>query len=127
MEEKPFTTSSYREFLESGKIMANRCRSCGNVHLPPRPICPRCGGRSLEWMEIRGRGTLQGFTVIHVPPTRLKGRQPYATGIVKLEEGPSISGLILDVKRGEDIDIGVEAEAIIVREGDGLKLCFRLV
>lgn len=127
MEEKPFTTGSYREFLESGKIMANRCRSCGNVHLPPRPICPRCGGRSLEWMEIEGRGTLQAFTVVHAPPKRLRGREPYATGIVKLEGGPSISGLILDVKRGEDINIGVEVEAVIVREEDGVKLCFRLV
>lgn len=127
MEEKPFTTGSYNEYLEAGRIMGNRCRGCGEVHLPPRPICSRCGGRSLEWMEIRGRGTIQAYTVVYVPPARMKGREPYATGIVKLEEGPSISGRILDVKRGEEINIGAEVEAVIVREDDGVKLCFRIV
>jgi uncharacterized OB-fold protein len=125
--EKPFTTDSYREFLESGKIMASRCMGCGKLHLPPRPICSKCGGRSMEWVEIRGRGTLEAFTVIHVPPKRMKGRHPYATGIVRLEEGPRISGLILDIKRGEDVQIGAAVEAFIVREEDGAKLCFRLV
>jgi uncharacterized OB-fold protein len=125
--EKPFTTDSYREFLESGKIMASRCRGCGELHLPPRPICSKCGGRSMEWVEIGGRGTLEAFTVIHVPPKRMKGRHPYATGIVRLEEGPRISGLIPDIKRGEDVRIGAAVEAFIVREEGGAKICFRLV
>ncbi len=127
MEERPFTTGSYREFLEGGRIMGNRCRGCGRVHLPPRQICSGCGGRDLEWMEIQGRGKLQAFTVIHVPPTRMRGRHPYAVGIVKFEEGPSISGLILDIRRGEGLEVGAEVEPLIAREDDGLRLCFRLV
>lgn len=128
MSEREFSAKSFSDFLSEGKIMGSKCRGCGAVSLPPRPVCPECGDSHPEWTELEGRGTIQSYTVIHVPLTRMKERCPYASGIVKLDSGPSISGLILGVSEEEEkISVGSRLRAEFVREGERTKLCFRLV
>lgn len=124
---RELTVRAFNDFLAEGRIMGSRCRGCGAISLPPRPICHRCGGRDLEWTELEGRGTVQAYTVIHIPLTRMRGRHPYACGIVKLDEGPSISGLILRVSEGERITVGSRVEAEFIKEGERTALCFRPV
>jgi len=101
MSEREFSVKSFNDFLSEGMIMGSRCKGCGAVSLPPRPICPKCGDNDPEWIELEGRGTIQTYTVIHVPLTRMKDRCPYISGIVKLDAGPSISGLILGKVAGK--------------------------
>jgi len=123
--ERAFTSKSFSEFLGEGKIMGARCGGCGKLILPPRPICPGCGGKDLEWKEFKGRGAIRAFTVINVPLTRMKGACPYACGVVALDEGPSITGQILGVQDGGQVTVGARVEPELVREGDKTKLCFR--
>jgi len=127
MDGMEFTVKAFHDFLAEGRIMGSRCRGCGAVSLPPRPVCPECGGRGLEWTELEGRGTIQAYTVIHVPLTRMKDRCPYACGVVELDAGPRISGLILGVSEGEKIGVGSRVEAEFVKEGARTVLCFRPV
>lgn len=119
------TIKAFNDFLGEKKIMGSRCRGCGAVHLPPRPICPECGGREPTWVQLKGTGVVQAYTVITVPLTRLKESSPYAVGVVKLEEGPSISGTILGVKDGEEIAVGSKVKAEFVKEDERTVLCFR--
>jgi hypothetical protein len=119
------TIKAYHDFLNQGRIMGSRCRGCGALHLPPRPVCPECGSLDLEWAELRGEGSVQAYTVITVPLTRLKDRCPYAVGVVKLDDGPSISGSIIDVINGDEIAVGSRVKAELVKEGEGTALCFR--
>lgn len=119
------TIKAFNDFLREGKIMGSRCTGCGEVHLPPRPVCTKCGSRDLEWVELKGEGVLQAYTVISVPLTRLKDRSPYAVGVVKLDDGPSISGMVLDVTSGEKIAVGSRMKAEFAREGERTALCFR--
>ncbi len=56
----------------------------------------------------------------------MEGRCPYAVGVVRLDEGPSVSGLILDVKDGGELSVGSRVEAEYVKEGEKTALCFRL-
>ena len=125
MSEREFTISSFKQFLAEGRIMGSRCRGCGAVILPPRPICPECGDRDLEWIELKGTGTVQAYTVIHVPLTRMRDRCPYACGVVKLDSGPSITGLILDVPEGEKLKVGKKVKAEFIKEEEQTTLCFR--
>jgi len=125
MSDMEFTVKSFHDFLSEGRIMGSRCRGCNAVSLPPRPVCPECGGRDLEWTELEGRGTIQAYTVIHVPLTRMTGRCPYASGVVKLDAGPSISGLILGVSEGATVAVGSRVEAELVKEREKTSLCFR--
>jgi len=122
-----FTIKAYNDFLAENKIMGSKCKMCGAVHLPPRPVCSECGGRDLVWTELKGTGTIRAYTVITVPLTRLKDRCPYAVGVVKLEDGPSISGMILDVSDGDQISVGARVKGEFIKEGERTVLCFRPV
>jgi uncharacterized OB-fold protein len=57
----------------------------------------------------------------------MEGRCPYAVGVVRLDDGPSVSGLILDIKDGGELSVGSRVEAEYVKEGEKTALCFRLV
>ncbi len=122
-----FTIKAYSDFLNESKIMGSRCRSCGIVYLPPRPICPECGARNQEWTELGSKGTVQAYTVLAVPLTRFKDRCPYAVGVVKLDDGPSVSGMILGVSEGSEISVGARVKAEFVKDGESTALCFRPV
>lgn len=121
------TVKAFNDFLNEKKIMGVLCRGCGIIHLPPRPLCPECGGRDSEWVELRGEGSIQAYTVITVPLTRFKNSSPYAVGVVKLDDGPSISSMILGVKDGEEVSVGTRVKAEFIKEGEKTTLCFRPV
>ncbi len=122
-----FTIKAYNDFLAEETIMGSRCKGCGAVHLPPRPVCNESGGREMEWTELKGAGTIRAYTVITVPLTRLKDRCPYAVGVVKLDDRPSISGMVLDVSDGYQISVGTRVKGEFVKEEERTVLCFRPV
>ena len=122
-----YTSKNYSDFIADGKIRGSRCLKCGSVHLPPRPVCPECGGAEMEWADILGSGVVQSFTVVHIPLSTMVARAPYAVAVVKLDDGPSVSGLVLDVDDGEKISVGSRVEAEFVKEGEKTSLCFKLV
>jgi len=90
----PFTIESFYKFVGEGKLMAAKCDRCGQVMLPPRPVCTKCFNKDLEWIEVKPRGQLLTYTVIHVAPKQFETLAPYPVGIVKLEDGPQLLGII---------------------------------
>jgi uncharacterized OB-fold protein len=114
----PIIENFYR-FCAEGKLMAVKCKQCGSLICPPRNICPSCYGTESEWTELKGRGELMTYTVIHFPPGQFQALAPYAVGILKLDEGPKLPGMIKHV-RLEDLRIGmrllVDFEATLPRE-----------
>ena len=79
--------SEFARHLKEGRIMASRCTACGHRAFPPRADCEACMGRTFEWVEISGRGTLHTCTTIAAAPARFEDDAPYTIGIVDLEEG----------------------------------------
>jgi len=126
---KPFNDNSYGQFLNEGKIMGTKCKKCGALALPPRPICVACFGNEMEWFEFKGKGKLSAFTSIVVaPPAMAKegfGRNnPYVVGVVNLEEGVKAVARIVgvDARKPELIKIGTPLQAeFIVKEEGGVK------
>ncbi len=100
---RAFTADSFYTYLkEENWLMGIRCRSCGELAVEPRPMCPACHSNDVEWYQFSGKGSLSTFTCISVVPVYMSekgfGRDnPYCTGIVTLEEGPRISARILGV------------------------------
>ncbi len=124
MNEIPFTAASFDKFCNENKLMASRCKKCGALYLPPRPLCVKCYSSELEWVQLKGKGKLVAFTVIGVgPPTMLSEgydrEHPYCSGIVELEEGPRVSTQIIgvDVTKPETIKIGTPVTADFVERG----------
>jgi len=109
----PVVENFYR-FCSEGKLMAVRCNSCAALVTPPRSICPKCSGNEFGWVELKRRGKLLTYTIIHFPPSQFQALAPYAVGIIELEEGPKLPGMIKNVKLedlriGMDLSVGFEA------------------
>jgi uncharacterized OB-fold protein len=124
MQQRPFTASSFFQYLSEQKLMASHCPGCDRSYLPPRAICPNCHNDQMEWTEMSGRGKLSAFTAVHVAPTFMMeegyGRDnPYCAGIVELEEGLQISAQILgvDAKDAKAIQIGSPLKVEFIQRG----------
>ena len=129
MEARPFSDLSYHQFLNEERLMGSRCQKCGALFVPPRPICIRCQGQAMEWVEMTGEGKLAAFTCVTVGP-RLMIEQgydrehPYVSGVVELTEGVRVDAQIVEVdaKRPETIRIGMSLVAKFLHSGAGKDL-----
>ena len=126
MEARSFSDTSYEQFLNEDKLMGSRCRQCGALFVPPRPICVKCYASDMEWVEMKGKGTLAAFTSIAVgPPFMVQegyGRErPYVSGVVELEEGARVVARIegVDGSRPESIRVGTPLRVEFLHRNDG--------
>jgi uncharacterized OB-fold protein len=127
MSELPFNSASYYKLLSEHKLMGCRNRTSGKFYFPPRPICTKSYTDDMEWEAVSGKGEIIAFTVITVPPTHMieagySRENPYCAAIVRLQEGPAISGQIfgLDLSRPENsAKIGMPVKAVFFERGEG--------
>jgi uncharacterized OB-fold protein len=106
-EQEPFTIEQFYKFLSQQKLMAGRCLKCGKMHLPPRPLCDNCFSQDFEWVAVSSKGKLLTYTIISIAPQQFQALTPYAVGIVQLEDGLKIPGMIQDSSQ-EQLKIGME-------------------
>ena len=106
-EQKPFTIEQFYKNINQGKLLAGKCKKCGKIHLPPRPICDDCYSRDFDWTAVPTKGKLLTFTVIHIAPVQFQSMAPYAMGIVQLENGLKIPGMIRAIAL-EQIKVGMD-------------------
>lgn len=111
-ESPPPTIESFYKFIAEGKLMGVKCKKCGNIMAPPRPICDKCLAKELEWIQLKGEGELVTFTIIHVPPAQFASMAPYAVAIVKLDEGPKLPGMVKGVTRPDQLRIGMRMKVV---------------
>jgi len=104
---EPFTIEQFYKFIAQGKLMAGKCTRCGKIHLPPRPLCDNCFHQKFTWTEVSGKGKLLTYSVIHIAPQQFQALAPYAVGIVQLENGLKIPGMISGVAP-EQLKIGMD-------------------
>ncbi len=103
----PFTIEQFYKFASERKLMAAKCKECGTVLLPPRPMCTKCFSSDMEWVELKSKGKLLTYTVIHVSPKQFELLIPYAVGIVELEDGLKLPGMIRGVEP-KKISVGMD-------------------
>lgn len=103
----PFTIEQFYKFVSERKLRAAKCKKCGTMLLPPRPMCTKCFSSDMEWVELKNKGRLLTYTVIHVSPKQFELLIPYVVGIVKLEDGLKLPGMIQGVER-EKISVGMD-------------------
>ncbi|MGQ9530119.1 MAG: Zn-ribbon domain-containing OB-fold protein [Candidatus Bathycorpusculaceae bacterium] len=102
----PLTVEQFYKYILQGKLMGGKCKKCGKIHLPPRPLCNNCLSTNFEWIELPKNGKLLTYTIIHVAPPQFQGMAPYAVGIVQLENGVKLLGMIRGIAL-EQIKIGM--------------------
>ncbi|WP_019925677.1 thiolase C-terminal domain-containing protein [Nocardia sp. BMG111209] len=72
-----------------GRLVVERCASCGAETFPPRGICHHCRGRDLAITEITGPGEVYSYTVDHqrwLPDLAV----PYAMVLVEFPDHPGV-------------------------------------
>jgi len=107
-----FTIEQFYKFLSEKKLMAAQCKECGAKFLPPRPVCTNCYSRNLAWIQVETRGELVTYTIIYVAPQRFQPFIPYAYGIVELENGLRLPGMIRNIEHN-NIRIGMKLELVV--------------
>jgi len=103
----PFTVSSFYKFVSEKRLMAAKCNECGTMLLPPRPMCTKCLSNHLKWIELEGAGKLLSYTVIYIAPEQFQSITPYTVGIVELQNGLRLPGMIRGVDHKE-IRVGMD-------------------
>jgi uncharacterized protein len=102
------------------RLLIQRCKQCGTLRHPPRPMCSEC--RSYEWdvVDASGRGTVYSFVVNHYPQVPAFD-YPLAVGLIELEEGTRVVANVIAVEPSE-IQIGMPVEVEWVDHDPDLSL-----
>jgi len=131
MDGNNLTINGFFDELNNKQISGLKCTNCGKIHFPSRAICDKCNSQNFEKVEIKGEATLEAFSVVYVPTSKMVaagyGREnPNCVGIVKLSEGPMISAEIigLDSSHPERIKIGSPLKAKFLERGEKFVLAF---
>jgi uncharacterized OB-fold protein len=90
--EHKLTFKDYNEALKQNKLLGLKCKQCGAVTVPPKITCGNCASADLDIMELSGKGKIQTFTTVFVPPEGRENECPYVIVLVELDEGPWIMG-----------------------------------
>ena len=71
---------------DENKIRGLRCERCAKVYVPPRSTCEHCGADiSSNWVDLKGTGTVTGFTIIRYAEPHQPLKPPYVLAQVQLD------------------------------------------
>jgi len=102
-------------------LIGTKCKTCSQVFFPPKSLCPDCRRKGeLQEFQFSGNGEVISYTIITAPPEGFEAYVPYAVGLIKLNEGTTISGQV--VGDPAKLDIGKKVRPVfrkMYEDGDG--------
>ena len=108
--------SAKQEFIDtvkSGKVLARKCKKCGELHLATVYFCQNCGHREFENAILDGIGSIATYTIITVPPAGFEKFTPYAWVVLKLENSElRVSGFMAGIAKPADLPVGTKAKIV---------------
>ncbi len=79
------------EAAAQGRFALPCCQACGQVHYPPRDVCPSCLSTIIQLLDVSPLGGLLAVTTTRVSnDSYFRERMPWRVGTVALDVGPSI-------------------------------------
>jgi uncharacterized OB-fold protein len=94
-----------REIPQRYRLEAGKCGECGYLAFPPRQVCPECGSREFEQVNLTPSGTILSYTIVHVAADYFANETPFAVGIIETDDGARLTTQIVDCDHS-DIGIG---------------------
>ena len=108
--------SSKQEFIDAiklGKVLARKCKKCGELHLATVYFCQNCGNKEFENALLEGQGSIATYTIITVPPAGFEKYAPYAWVVLNLDNSNlRISGFMARISKPSDLPIGAKAKIV---------------
>jgi len=80
----PALTGFLDQIATARRFVGRKCPSCGEVSVPPNPICERCYATTMEDVVVANEGVVRSLSVVYA---RFAGfpEPPYAIGMVQLD------------------------------------------
>ena len=108
-------TAVFWEALGEGRLLLQRCTTCGTTFHRPRLVCPSCGSTAWRWIESAGAGQVYSATTVMRAVGAFREEAPYELVLVDLDEGARVFGR---VARGQPA-IGGQVRFVLGRDGAG--------
>jgi uncharacterized OB-fold protein len=106
----PVREGIFVEDADGGRLLGNKCKSCGQLFFPKARFCFTCFNKDMEEVVLSRRGRLYSYTIAHMPSTHFQ--PPYAIGFVDMPEGVRV---FAPLKMIEDkpFKVGIDMEVVI--------------
>ncbi len=102
---------------EQGRLIASRCRACGEYFHPKRVVCANCYSEDQEEVVLGNRGKIYTYTISQTSYPGTPVKAPFVTAQVEMPEGVSVLSLITDIAQDE-VEIGKEVELYFWKTGE---------
>jgi uncharacterized OB-fold protein len=82
-------TQPFWDAAQQGRLLVQRCDSCGSESFPPRAMCRTCRSRQTKFVEITDTGHVYSFTINHqrwLPDLPV----PFAIALVEFHRHPGV-------------------------------------
>lgn len=121
----PVKEGTFLENPEGGVLIANKCKSCGQVFFPKAVFCLTCLGEEMEEVKLDRKGKLYTYTIGHLPSMHFE--PPYAIGYVDMPEGVRVfAPLVMMEDKPFKIDMDMEVViGTLWQEGDNEIIGYR--
>jgi len=106
----PVKEGTFLETPEGGVLLANKCKSCGQVFFPKAVFCLTCLNEGMEEIQLSHRGTLYTYTIVRMPSMHFG--PPYAIGYVTMPEGIKVFAPLI-MSDDKPFKIGMDMELVI--------------
>ena len=114
-EKIPIREGAFVESQGGGILLANKCKSCGQVFFPKVEFCLSCLGEKMEELKLSRRGKLYSYTIGRMPSMHFQ--PPYAIGYVDMPEGVRIFAP-LELRKDKPLTVGMDMEVTIEKLWD---------
>jgi uncharacterized OB-fold protein len=104
--------NDFVDYLEQGKVMGTRCKSCGLMFFPPRADCYQCLSGDMEWFEVSGTGKLVTYSKLEYAPVGFGDDLPYSIALLDYGDYKVFGRIAGDMPEGE-IKVGMEMKTVV--------------
>ena len=101
-----------RELLKDGKVVGFHCEECKYDRFSPTLRCPRCHSGRIARRQFSNTGSVDSYTIQAVASEAFLNETPFAFAIVKLDDGPRVSGWIPWIAKPKDLPLGQKVEYV---------------
>jgi uncharacterized OB-fold protein len=106
----PIREGVFMESPDGGTLLANKCKSCGQIFFPKAVLCLSCFNEDMEELKLSRMGKLYSYTIGYMPSMHFE--PPYAIGYVDMPEGVKIFAQ-LKMTTDKPFKIGMDMEVVI--------------
>ena len=89
--QRDLVSAPFFDATARGALLLQRCTACRHWNAPEKIACTRCRATRLVWEQASGLGAVVSWAAVH---SKSGQGSPTVVGIIELDEGPWLRGLL---------------------------------